>query len=55
MIQNVILMKKPTRLVSYDGLILGWCLGWFFRKNAPNYGKNHPKTDPTVLAQCQYL
>jgi hypothetical protein len=34
-IQNGIFRRKPARLVSYEGLILGWCLGWFSRKNVP--------------------
>ena len=53
--QNGIFMKKPDGLVPYDGLILGWYLGQFSRKNIPKQGKNHPKTDSTVLAQYQYL
>ena len=34
-IENGIFGRKPDGLVPYYGLVLGWCLGWFSRKNVP--------------------
>jgi hypothetical protein len=34
-IQRGIFSRKPAQLAPYDGLIPGWCLGWFSGKNVP--------------------